>query len=116
MTDVLPKPQPEALDNLLRARARALRAGDRPPASRMAWEQRRSQLRQALLSALGPAPEKPCPLQARVVATLKRDDYRIENLLFQSRPDVWVTASAYVPARVKGRVPAVLVVHGHWPW
>src|SRR5581483_334630 len=42
------------------------------------------------------------------------DGYRIEKVIFQSRPDVWVTASAYVPTEAKGKVPAVLVVHGHW--
>ena len=45
---------------------------------------------------------------------LKRDGYRIEKLIFQSRPDVWVTANAYVPEKASGKVPAVLVVHGHW--
>src|SRR5262249_14363768 len=48
------------------------------------------------------------------VGVLKRDGYRIEKLFFQSRPDVWVTASAYVPEGARGKVPAVIVVHGHW--
>ena len=46
---------------------------------------------------------------------LKLDGYRIEKLLFQSRPDVWVTANAYVPERRIGKAAAVLAVHGHWP-
>src|SRR5207237_8552775 len=32
------------------------------------------------------------------------------------RPDVWMTASACGPEKVKRKAPAVLVVHGHWPW
>jgi dienelactone hydrolase len=48
------------------------------------------------------------------VGVLKRQGYRIEKLIFQSRPDVWVTASAYVPEPLTGKAPAVLVVHGHW--
>src|SRR5207245_300928 len=38
----------------------------------------------------------------------------VEKLVFQSRPDVWVTANAYVPEPGAGKLPAVLVVHGHW--
>ena len=110
-----PRPDPEAYDNFLRARAAALHADDRPPADRQAWQEHRTALRQAMFAAMGPFPETPCPLAPREVGALKRDGYRIEKLLLQSRPDVWVTTSAYVPETVKGKVPAVLAVHGHWP-
>src|SRR5207248_9260624 len=56
---------------------------------------------------------KPCELEARNLGTLERDGYKIEKIVFQSRPDVWVTANAYVPA-ITEKIPAVLVVHGHW--
>jgi len=94
----------------------ALRAEDRPAASRKEWDKRSAKLRLAMLAAMGSFPEKACPLEPKVVSVLKRSGYRIESLIFQSRPDVWVTASAYVPKPFSGRVPAVLVVHGHWPW
>jgi dienelactone hydrolase len=67
-----------------------------------------------MFQAMGPTPEKPCDLTPRVISTLKRPGYRIEKLIFQSRPDVWVTGSLYLSDPVKKRVPAVLVVHGHW--
>ncbi|MCC6418398.1 MAG: acetylxylan esterase [Gemmataceae bacterium] len=111
---VLPRPRPDALDQFLRDQARALRGKDQPPKDRAAWDRRRGELVRTMQAALGPAPAKPCDLSPRILGTLKRQGYRIEKLLFQSRPDVWVTANAYVPD-VKGRVPAVLVVHGHWP-
>ncbi|HLN28009.1 MAG TPA: alpha/beta hydrolase family protein [Gemmataceae bacterium] len=94
----------------------ALRAEDRPAASRKEWDERRVKLRLAMFTAMGSFPERVCPLEPRVVSVLKRSGYRIENLIFQSKPDVWVTASAYVPEGISGRVPAVLAVHGHWPW
>jgi dienelactone hydrolase len=115
MPDDLPSPDPQAYDKFLRARAAALHADDRPPADRPAWEERRAVLRRTMFAAMGPLPETPCPLHPRQIGVLKRDGYRIEKLLFQSRPDVWVTASAYVPDTAKGKVPAVLAVHGHWP-
>ena len=107
-------PDPAAFDAYLQAQARSLRAGDRPPSTLTAWKQRREDLRKRLLAAMGPMPEKPGDLSPRIVATRKRKGFRIENVLFQSRPDVWVTANAYVPEGVKGKLPAVLAVHGHW--
>jgi cephalosporin-C deacetylase-like acetyl esterase len=92
----------------------ALRKGDRPPATRKEWEDRRKRLRAELFAAIGAFPEAPCPLEPREVGTLKREGYRIEKLLFQSWPGTLVTATAYVPEKVSGKVPAVLVVHGHW--
>jgi dienelactone hydrolase/pimeloyl-ACP methyl ester carboxylesterase len=114
MADTFFKADPKAFDKRMQDQGQALHAKDRPPASRKEWEERRKALRTAMFSAMGPFPEKPCPLQPRVLGTLKRDGYRIEKLVFQTRPDVWVTASAYVPEPVKGKHPAVLVVHGHW--
>jgi len=113
---VLPKPEPEALDNLLRAQALALHAEDKPPQSKKGWEDRRGKLRAAMFAAMGEFPDNPCALEPQDRGTLKRDGYRIEKLLLQTQPDVWMTASAYVPDPIKGKVPTVLVVHGHWPW
>jgi cephalosporin-C deacetylase-like acetyl esterase len=111
---VLPKPEPDAFDNLMRTQARSARSKDEPPRNRAAWEQRRAQLRTALFQAMGQFPDRECPLEPKTVGELRRPGYRIEKVTFQSRPDVWVTATAYVPDPVKGKYPAVLVVHGHW--
>ena len=113
---VLPKPDPLAFDTLMRAQAKALRADDKPPADRKTWEQHRSQLIKRMGDALGPLPPKPCDLEPKELGVLKRAGYRVEKLVFQSRPEVWVTANAYVPDPVKEKLPAVLAVHGHWPW
>jgi dienelactone hydrolase len=112
---VLPRPDPDAFDKFIRAQALAWHAKDQAPANRKAWEERRKELRAAMFRAMGPFPDKPCPLEAKIVGVLNRAGYRIEKIIFQSRPDVWVTANAYVPER-QGKTAAVLVVHGHWPW
>src|SRR5437763_13731696 len=108
------KPDPEAFDKRMRAQALARHAVDKRPADKTEGEQRRLRLREAMFAAMGPMPEKPCPLEVKILGTLKRTGYRIEKLVFQSRPEVWVTASAYVPAQESAKAPAVLVVHGHW--
>jgi cephalosporin-C deacetylase-like acetyl esterase len=111
---VLPKPEPQAFNALMRAQAQALRAKDQPAATLGEWQTRRGALRRAMLTAMGPAPDTTCPLEPRTLGVLKRPGYRIEKLVFQSRPDVWVTASLYLPDPVKEDRAAVLVVHGHW--
>ena len=103
------------IDDFLREQGRKLREKDEAPKTRAEWDKRRTALRAKMFTAMGDFPEKPCDLEPRQLGTLKRDGYTIEKLIFQSRPNVWVTATAYVPD-VKGKVPSVLVVHGHWPW
>jgi len=97
----------------VRRQAAELRGGDQPPASMAEWEQRRVELRRRLQSAWGDFPAAPCPLEPRVLGTLQRDGYRVEKIVFQTQPGIWMTANAYVPDAA-GKVPAVLVVHGHW--
>jgi dienelactone hydrolase len=109
-------PDASTYDAFIRGEAAALRAKDTVPATLAEWQARRAKLREAMFAALGSVPREECPLAPKLVGTLKREGYRIEKLLFQSRPDVWVTASAYVPEGASGKVPAVLAVHGHWPW
>ena len=107
-------PDATTFDTFIREEARKLREKDRSPASRRDWETRKKALRASMFAAMGDMPDKDCPLSPKILGTLDREGYRIEKLLFQSRPDVWVTATAYVPTGVTGKVPAVLAVHGHW--
>lgn len=70
-----------------------------------------SQRREFFLRQLGGFPER-APLDARTVGTIKGDGYRIEKVMFASRPKHHVTASLYLPAG-KPPCPAVLVACGH---
>ena len=54
------------------------------------------------------------PLNARVTGIVERHGYRIEKLVFESRPRLYVTANLYVPA-TEGRHPAILGPLGHSP-
>src|SRR5687767_4836266 len=68
-------------------------------ASRSAWEAKRPQYVQEYFYMLGlsPTPEK-TPLHATVTRTLKRDDYVVEMVHYQSRPGLYVTGNLYRPA------------------
>ena len=114
---VLPQPLPEAYGEFIRAEAARLRAKDQPPRSLQEWETRRIALREKMFAAMGAFPSEKTPLQPQIRDTLRKDGYQIQKLTFQSRPHVWVTATAYVPdTPAEKKLPAVLVVHGHWAW
>ncbi len=83
------------------------------PASAAEWETQAGALRGALAAAWGEFPATAAPLEPRVLGELRREGYRVEKIVFQTRPGVWMTANAYVPD-APGRHPAVLAVHGHW--
>ena len=107
-----PNPQQQFL-SFIKQQADELRAADKVPPTREAWDAHRTELRRQLLKAWGGFPTEACPLEPRILGTLKRDGYRVENVIFQTRPGVWMTANAYVPDG-PGKHPAILQVHGHW--
>lgn len=77
---------------------------------RQSLPERRRQLRDML--GLEPLPER-TPLQATITRTLEREDFRVENLHFQSRPGLYVTANLFLPKNLPGKLPAILYVCGH---
>jgi dienelactone hydrolase len=88
------------------------------PRSIADFEKRRVAARGELFRCLGLSPHPPrTPLQARVTGILKREGYRIEKIVFESRPRFPVTAHLYVPDGAAGRkLPVIINPHGHWEW
>jgi len=68
-------------------------------------------MRRALLATLGPWPRL-TDLGAEIVGRVARPGYRIEKIIYQSRPHHYVSALLYLPAG-KGPHPVVLVAPGH---
>jgi len=69
-------------------------------------------VQQKIHEAFAPWPEK-TPLKPRVSGIVDRDQYTIEKVTFESRPDFFVTANLYIP---KGRtfpLPGVVGSCGH---
>lgn len=89
------------------------RGDEQLPQTLADWNDRQSELRKALQESWGEFPADPCPLEPRVLGELPRDGYRVQKLVFQTLPGIWMPANAYVPDG-PGRRPAVLCVHGHW--
>lgn len=106
-------PPTQSFLQFVRHQAAQMREKDRPASTLEEWQQRRTQLRSQLEAAWGGFPADHAPLEPRLLETLDREGYRVEKIVFQTLPNVWMTANAYVPEG-NGRHPAVLCVHGHW--
>lgn len=107
---------PLAYTKFIQAQGAALRAKDTTPQTIAQWNQRRKALRESMLAAMGQYTGPAAPLEAKEVGVIKGTGYRIEKLLLTTLPGVQATCSLYVPEPLTGKAPAVLVVHGHWPW
>ncbi len=79
--------------------------------SRAECEKWKKERREFFARQLGGFPER-TPLNARVVRRLNGDGYRVENIIFESRPGHRVTANLYLPES-DGPYPGVLIPCGH---
>jgi cephalosporin-C deacetylase-like acetyl esterase len=73
---------------------------------------RKAELRKTMWEDVGPFPEK-TPLNAKITSTVKKNGYRIENVIYESLPGFYVTASLFIPDKVKKPAPAILFCSGH---
>ena len=76
------------------------------------WKKRQEFVRKTLLDIVGPFPAKP-PLNARVTNTVVKDGYKVENIIYESQPEFYVTSSLFIPDGLKGKAPVVIYCSGH---
>jgi cephalosporin-C deacetylase-like acetyl esterase len=70
------------------------------------------EVRQKIGQAFGPRPEK-TPLNPRVTGIVDRPEYRIEKIIFESRPGFLVTGNLYIPKNRELPLPGVVGTCGH---
>lgn len=73
---------------------------------------RQQYVREKFIELLGGFPEK-TPLNPRIAGGFTREGYRVEKLIYESLPKLYVTADVYVPTTGQRPYPAVLGVAGH---
>ncbi len=80
------------------------------------WKKQQPELRRQLLDMLGldPLPKR-TPLKAQITGSLQREAYRIEKIVFQSLPGLYVTGNFYIPKGSAKGLPAILYLCGHSP-
>jgi len=78
------------------------------------WKARRDTYRAQLFEMLGldPLPEK-TDLSPVITGKIEHEQFVVENLHFQSRPHLYVTANLYIPRNLDGPAPTILYVCGH---
>lgn len=96
--------------------------------ARAAYEHRKSQLalltspaairdrqqwaRRTFWELIGGEPER-TPLNPRVTGEFERAGYRLQKIVYESRPRVFVSANLYIPTAAKSPYPGVLFQMGH---
>ncbi|HZT33873.1 MAG TPA: acetylxylan esterase [Bryobacteraceae bacterium] len=107
---------PRVLPDYLRGlAARAYRARNQELAKLTTPEavRRRQQwARETLWKLIGGMPER-TPLNARTVGSFERPGYRVEKILYESRPNFHIPANLYIPSGAKPPLPGVLFQMGH---
>ena len=76
------------------------------------WEKHQKETLNKLWDVLGAFPEK-TPLNAKITGTVQKSGYRIENIIFESLPKYYVTASIFIPDQIQKPSPAILFCSGH---
>jgi len=77
------------------------------------WERFRDQRLKALRDTLGQPAAAPKDLKLRVTRTIDGDGYKIENVVFESRPGLLVTGNLYSPKEPAKSMPGILICPSH---
>ncbi|MCI0682677.1 MAG: hypothetical protein L0Y71_11275 [Gemmataceae bacterium] len=83
------------------------------------WEHFRKQKIDALRRSLGsavafsPGSKNRGGPAVHITNTIPGDGFVIDNLVYESQPDLWVTANLYRPDKIGGSHPGILVIHSH---
>lgn len=75
-------------------------------------EMRNRFVREKMVEMLGGLPER-TPLDPIITRVMEHSGYRVENLMYQSRPNFWVTSNLYIPTSRAGPFPGIISPTGH---
>ncbi len=76
------------------------------------WESHSNKLRDEILKKTGAEIDHALPVNLKITGTIPGKSYEIQNILFQTRPGIYATATLFVPEG-KAPFPAVIVLCGH---
>lgn len=77
------------------------------------WERYKAPRIQALRESLGAPIDVPKDLHVQVTKTLEGRGHRVENLVYESRPGLLVSANLYIPEPARQSMPGIVIVHSH---
>ncbi len=76
------------------------------------WEKYRDERIAKLRQSLGDWPKSNQP-NVKITNVIRGEGYRLENLVYETRPGFWVTGNLYVPAKLTPSMPGILIAHAH---
>ena len=82
------------------------------PNTKEEWEKYRTQLKQTILEKAGITVDHSLALDYRELNNRDMNTFTIKNIIFQTRPGIYATATLYAP-KGNGPFPAVVVMMGH---
>src|SRR5262245_315368 len=77
------------------------------------WEKYRDERIQKLKESLGTFPEVPKDMKIKVTRELDGEGYVIHNIVYETRPGLWVSANLYLPAKIPDKMPGIIIAHAH---
>lgn len=75
------------------------------------WKKRQKWIKHTLNEMIGPFPEK-TPLNAQVQRVITKKNFKVEQIVFESQPGFYVTASFFLP-QADHKLPTILFCSGH---
>jgi hypothetical protein len=76
------------------------------------WQKRQQHVRNLLREIVGPFPER-TPLRPKIMGVVKKEGYRFEKIIFESRPNYYVTGCLFIPDGPQCKRPTILYAIGH---
>ena len=77
------------------------------------WEKFREERIAKLRASMGSFPKAPAQVKVVATKTLEGDGFTVENIIYESRPGLFVTANLYVPADTSKPMPGFIIIHSH---
>jgi dienelactone hydrolase len=84
-----------------------------PVKSLAEWGKRRADVKRIVVGSLGDMPPRPSPVKVTTVSVDRKDGYTVEKFVFQNGVDSEVPGYIAIPEKRRGRLPAILSLHGH---
>lgn len=104
-----------AFPSLSAAESKRMKELDPYASSRSAWHHRAKSIRHGILAGAGLYPLPPrAPLNPVFSNRRVRDSYTVDNVAFEATPGFYVFGNLYRPLNRRGKVPGILVAHGHF--
>ncbi|MEP7110440.1 MAG: alpha/beta hydrolase family protein [Ferruginibacter sp.] len=76
------------------------------------WQKRQQLVKDKLMEIIGTFPKKEA-LNPEITGIVQKDGYRIEKIIYESVPGFYETGCLYIPGKINGKAPAILMVIGH---